>query len=129
MFVRPAPLELVRVEAFLPYFHGRVRRPEEDRAALVRTFIAQAVFDIPPTRGLIERLEVDGRLRRLCGWSGGGRLASEPTSSRAFSEFVESGLASRLHERLIARTMDGHLVEHAGARSKALSIHVLAAVD
>ena len=27
------------------------------------------------------------------------------------SEFAESGLASRLHETLIARTMDGHLVE------------------
>ena len=107
-----AVLELVRVEALLPYFRGQVGRPEEDRAALARAFIAKAVFDIPTTRGLIERLEVDGRLCRLCGWSGAGRLPSEATFSRAFSEFAESGLASRLHETLIARTMDGHLVEH-----------------
>ena len=107
-----AVLELVRVEALLPYFRGQVGRPEEDRAALARAFIAKAVFDVPTTRGLIERLEVDGRLCRLCGWSGGGRLPSEATFSRAFSEFAESGLASRLHETLIARTMDGHLVEH-----------------
>ena len=46
-----------------------------------------------------------------CGWSGAGRLPSEATFSRAFSEFAESRLASRLHETLIARTMDGHL-EH-----------------
>ena len=46
------------------------------------------------------------------GWSGAGRLPSEATFSRAFSEFAESRLASRLHETLIARTMDGHLVEH-----------------
>ena len=105
-------LELVRVEALLPYFRGQVGRPEEDRAALARAFIAKAVFDVPTTRALIERLEVDGRLRRLCGWSGGGQLPSEATFSRAFSEFSESGLASRLHETLIARTMDGHLVEH-----------------
>ena len=109
LFVR---LELVRVEALLPYFRGQVGRPEEDRAALARAFIAKAVFDVPTTRGLIERLEVDGRLCRLCGWSGAGRLPSEATFSRAFSEFAESGLASRLHETLIARTMDGHLVEH-----------------
>ena len=70
------------------------------------------MFDIPTTRGLIERLEVDGRLCRLCGWSGAGRLPSEATFSRAFSEFAESRLANRLHETLIARTMDGHLVEH-----------------
>ena len=107
-----AVLELVRVEALLPYFRGQVGRPEEDRAALARAFIAKAVFDVPTTRALIERLEVDGRLRRLCGWSGGDRLASEATFSRAFSEFAESGLASRLHETLIARTMDGHLVGH-----------------
>ena len=107
-----AVLELVRVEALLPYFRGQAGRPEEDRAALARAFIAKAVFDVPTTRGLIERLEVDGRLWRLCGWSGAGRLPSEATFSRAFSEFAESGLASRLHETLIARTMDGHLVEH-----------------
>ena len=107
-----AVLELVRVEALLPYFRGQVGRPEEDRAALARAFIAKAVFDVPTTRGLIERLEVDGRLCQLCGWSGAGRLPSEATFSRAFSEFAESGLASRLHETLIARTMDGHLVEH-----------------
>ena len=103
-----AVLELVRVETLLPYFRGQVGRPEEDRAALARAFIAKAVFDIPTTRALIERLEVDGRLWRLCGWSGAGRLPSEATFSRAFSEFAES----RLHETLIARTMDGHLVEH-----------------
>ena len=106
-----AVLELVRVEALLPYFRGQVGRPEEDRAALARAFIAKAVFDVPTTRGLIERLEVDGRLCRLCGWSGAGRLPSEATFSRAFSEFAESGLAS-VCETLIARTMDGHLVEH-----------------
>ena len=60
-----AVLELVRVEALLPYFRGQVGRPEEDRAALARAFIAKAVFDIPTTRALIERLEVDGRLWRL----------------------------------------------------------------
>ena len=107
-----AVLELVRVEALLPYFRGQVGRPEEDRAALARAFMAKAVFDVPTTRGLIERLEVDGRLCRLCGWSGAGRLPSEATFSRAFSEFAESRLANRLHETLIARTMDGHLVEH-----------------
>ncbi len=105
-------LELVRVEAQLPYFHGQVGRPLEDRAALARAFLAKAVFDMPTTRALIERLEVDRRLCRLCGWSSVGRLPSEATFSRAFAEFAESGLAGRLHEALIARTMQDHLVEH-----------------
>ena len=122
-----AVLELVRVEALLPYFRGQVGRPEEDRAALARAFIAKAVFDIPTTRGLIERLQVDGRLCRLCGWSGAGRLPSEATFSRAFSEFAESRLASRLHETLIARTMDGHLVEHISRDATAIEAREKAA--
>ena len=122
-----AVLELVRVEALLPYFRGQVGRPEEDRAALARAFIAKAVFDVPTTRGLIERLEVDGRLWRLCGWSGAGRLPSEATFSRAFSEFAESRLANRLHETLIARTMDGHLVEHISRDATAIEAREKAA--
>ena len=116
-----------RVEALLPYFRGQAGRPEEDRAALARAFIAKAVFDIPTTRGLIERLEVDGRLCRLCGWSGAGRLPSEATFSRAFSEFAESRLANRLHETLIARTMDGHLVEHISRDATAIEAREKAA--
>ena len=98
-----AVLELVRVEALLPYFRGQVGRPEEDRAALARAIIAKAVLDVPTTRGLIPRLAVDGRLCRPCGWSGVGRLPSEAKFSRSFSEFAESRLASRLHQTLIAR--------------------------
>ena len=114
-------LELVRVEALLPCIDGLVGRPVEDRAALARAFMAKAVFDIPTTRALIERLQVDGRLCRLCGWSGVGRLASEATFSRAFAEFAESGLASRLHETLIARTMKGQLVEHISRDATAIA--------
>ena len=114
-------LELVRVEALLPCIDGLVGRPVEDRAALARAFMAKAVFDIPTTRALIERLQVDGRLCRLCGWSGVGRLASETTFSRAFAEFAESGLASRLHETLIARTMKGQLVEHISRDATAIA--------
>ena len=62
-----AVLELVRVEARLPCFRGQAGRPEEDSAALARAFIAKVVFHVPTTQALIERLEVDGRLRRLCG--------------------------------------------------------------
>ena len=114
-------LELVRVEALLPCIDGLVGRPVEDRAALARAFMAKAVFDIPTTRALIERLQVDGRLCRLCGWSGVGRLASEATFSRAFAEFAEGGLASRLHETLIARTMKGQLVEHISRDATAIA--------
>ena len=79
-----AVLELVRVEALLPYFRGYAGRPEEDRAALARAFIAKAVFDVPTTRALIERLEVDGRLCRLRLERCSAGLPSEATFSQPF---------------------------------------------
>ena len=39
---------------------------------------------------------------------------------RAFAEFAESGLASRLDKTLIARTIKGHLVEHVSRDAAAI---------
>ena len=113
-------LEFVRVEKLLPYFHGLVGRPQEDRAALARAFIAKAVFDITTTRALIERLSIDQTLRRLCGWTRVGEVPSEATFSRAFTEFADSALPNRLHEVLIEKTMQDHLVGHVSRDSTAI---------
>ena len=113
-------LEFVRVERFLASFHALPGRPQEDRAALARAFIAKAVFQLPTTRALIERLAVDRPLRRLCGWSRLGQVPSEATFSRAFNNFAESALPSRLREALIEKTMQGHLVGHVSRDSTAI---------
>lgn len=115
-----AVLELVRVERELPYVHGLRGRPQEDRAALARAFIAKAVFDITTTRTLIERLAIDRALRRLCGWTGIREVPSEATFSRAFAEFADSALPSRLHQALIENTMQDHLVGHVSRDSTAI---------
>ena len=115
-----AVLELVRVERLLPYFHGLPGRPQEDRAALARAFIAKAVFDITTTRALLERLTIDRPLRRLCGWSGVREVPSEATFSRAFAAFADSALPSRLHQALLENTMQDHLVGHISRDSTAI---------
>lgn len=113
-------LELARVEDFLHHWRGVVGRPLEDRAALARSFVAKATFNIPMTTMLIERLLVDKTLRRLCGWERLGEVPSESTFSRAFAEFAESALPSRLHEALIKRTHADRLVGHISRDSTAI---------
>ncbi|MBF0623921.1 MAG: transposase [Magnetococcales bacterium] len=122
-------LEMVRLEAFLHHWPGMVGRPLEDRAALARSFVAKAVYQTKTTRMLIDRLGSDKNLRRICGWEGKGQIPSESTFSRAFSEFAESELPSRVHEALIVRTHEERLVGHISrdsteidAREKAVKV-------
>ena len=61
-------LEIVRLEAFLRHWLGVVGRPPSDRAALARSFVAKAVYQIKTTKMLIDRLGSDKNLRRICGW-------------------------------------------------------------
>lgn len=105
-------LDLARVEALTPHWHGLPGRPPAERAALARAFVAKAVFDVPTTSLLVDRLKVDKTLRRLCGWERAQAVPSEATFSRAFAEFAASALPTRLHETLIATSHKNQLVGH-----------------
>ena len=51
------------------YAQGRgAGQPEADRCALACAFLAKAVLDLKTTRALIDRLQADSKLRRLCGF-------------------------------------------------------------
>jgi hypothetical protein len=105
-------LDLARIEAFVQMWPGLPGRPPEDRHALARAFVAKAVLNLATTSALIDRLAVDARLRRLCGWERASAVPSESTFSRAFAEFAASALPSRVHEALIKRTHKDRLVGH-----------------
>ena len=47
----------------------------------------KAVMDLKTTRALLDRLQADSKLRRLCGFELRHALPSEATFSRAFAEF------------------------------------------
>ena len=113
-------LEWVRVETLLPYQPRGRGCPPSDRAALARAFIAKAVFALDTTRMLLDRLHHDSTLRRLCGWPSVKHMPSEATFSRAFAEFADSALPSRLHEALIERTQGERLVGHISRDSTAI---------
>ncbi len=78
------------------------------------------MFNLPTTRRSIERLQGDGTLRRLCGWSRLGEVPSEATFSRAFAEFAASQMPSRLHEALIRQTQAERLIGHIARDSTAI---------
>lgn len=96
-----AIVELVRVEGFIPSSQGCVGRPEQDRCAIARAFIAKNLYNLGETKTLIEFLTNDPILRRICGWERKKDIPSESTFSRAFAEFADNGLATRMHRAFV----------------------------
>jgi hypothetical protein len=114
-------LDMARIEALVPHWHGLAGRPPAERAALARAFAAKAVFNLATTSMLIERLQADKILRRLCGWERVSEIPSESTFSRAFAEFAASGVPLRVHQALIAQTHTDRLVGHIARDSTAIT--------
>jgi hypothetical protein len=108
-FVRA--LALLEMDGFVAVRQGR-GRPPHDRACIARAFLAKAVFNIPHTRALLDRLAHDVTLRRLCGWERASQIPDESAFSRAFAEFARSEFAQRVHAALILRTQSQRLVGH-----------------
>ena len=107
-----AILELIRIEDFIPVRWWHLGRPPKDRVALAKAFVAKMVCNCATTRELIERLADTPNLRRLCGWERACQIPSEATFSRAFEEFAQGGLPSRVHAALIMEYESERLVGH-----------------
>lgn len=103
-------LEILRIEEHIPPDppHKRGRR-REDRRALARAFVAKAVYNLPTTTLLIERLHLQPSLRRICGFATRADIPSSATFSRAFFEFAHQKLADTVHAALV-QTYVGDLV-------------------
>jgi len=79
---------------------GTGRKPH-GRPALAKAFIAKAVWNIPTTRGLIDRIKSSPSLRRLCGWNYACDIPHESAFSRAFELFALRELPANIHRSLV----------------------------
>jgi len=113
-------LELVQIEAHLPYVGQAPGRPLKSRSAIARAFVAKAVYNMPTTEILLDQLESNIKLRRLCGWEKKNEVPSPSTFSRAFAEFSESHLAERVHETMIEKHLSDQLIGHISRDSTAI---------
>jgi hypothetical protein len=105
-------LAMIGLEAHLDMSRGGRGRPQQDRLALARAFVAKAILNLPTTGLLIRMLGSDTSLRRLCGWESPSQVPDKSVFSRAFKEFADSELAQRAHEALIRRTQSERLIGH-----------------
>jgi hypothetical protein len=108
-----ALLGIVRIEDHVPApRRGFPGRPEENRQAIARAFVAKAVFNFSATGMLIEQLQGSASLRRICGWEKRNDVPSEATFSRVFSEFAKGELPQRVHAAMVEGHVKPRLVGH-----------------
>jgi len=106
-----ATLAMLGLDGFVTIRHGRGRRPH-DRGAIARLFIAKAIWNLPTTRAVLDRVQVDAVLRRTCGWETTAAVPDETVVSRAFAEFARSEFPQRVHAALVEKTEKPRLVGH-----------------
>ena len=82
-------LEIVDIRPFLSdqQWCGTGRKPH-CRLTLAKAFIAKAVWNIPTTQGLVDRIRSSPSLRRLCGWDRTCDIPQKSTFSLSFEIFV-----------------------------------------
>ncbi len=105
-------LDTLGLEAYVVPPRRGPGRPADDRPQIARAFVAKAVLNIPTTSALIERLQVDRSLRRICGWERRSDVPAESTFSRAFAEFAAQNLPERVHAQLVRDGLHGHILGH-----------------
>ena len=115
-------LELIRIEQFTAFSSSLKGRPPKERAAIARAFVAKAIYNMPTTRMLLDRLRCDKALRRLCGWEHRNDIPSESTFSRAFGEFAESQLPARVHQALVSKSLGEDIVGHISRDSTEIEV-------
>lgn len=113
-------LEIIRLEDFIKITFKSHGRPLKDRIAIASAFIAKAIYNMPTTRVLLDRLKSDIVLRRICGWESKNSIPDESTFSRAFKEFSELKLPELVHNILIKKMYRNKIIGHISRDSTAI---------
>lgn len=94
-------------------------RPQYNRQAIFRAFVAKSVLRIATTGGLVERLKSDSNLRKICGFKG-NEVPSESVFSRVFDEFSEYEILQKIYDVMIQENISFKLVGHINRDSTAI---------
>ena len=113
--------ELAEPGRFISTYGSKARgRKRKERLCIAMAFLAKAIWNLPTTGALLDRLRVDRILCRLCGWNHTGQIPSEATFSRAFGEFSQGELPQTIHEAMIKAQQGNKLVGHVSRDATAI---------
>lgn len=92
----------------------------KDCEKILLAFFLKAFYNLPTTKGLIENLNTNPSLRKLCGWEYRGNGSSEAAFSRTFEVFVDKRIPNTIHAIIVKENYTDKLVGHASINSTAI---------
>jgi transposase len=104
------------VPRFERSYQGRGRKPHQDMP-IIRAFLAKAFLGIDANSALLQRLQSDSCLRRICGFT---TVPSPATLSRRLSEYAETHIIEQSLYRMVRKHHKGRLVGHISRDSTAI---------
>lgn len=101
-------------------YTGKKGRPLYNRMRLFHCFIARSILQISTVNKLIDRLNVDRNLKRICGYDYEDKIPDESTFSRAFAEFSDSKIGEKYHNKMIENHIKDEIIGHISRDSTAI---------
>jgi len=98
---------------------GNGRKPS-DRLSLFKAFVAKSIYNYSLTNEFREFLLCNESLRRLCGYEAINDVPSEPTFSRAFNEFSNLEIGSKVHNEMVEEYLGEKLCGHVSRDASAV---------
>src|SRR5262249_27192190 len=115
-----AVLEMIPLTRFVPSGRGWVGRPSKDRLAIASAFVAKAVYGFATARQLLESLQRDDHLRRLCGWRSAPQVPHEATFPGVSEELAGWDWRQFVHGALTGETQQARLIGHIASDATAI---------
>ena len=111
---------MIPLARFVPSCRGWIGPALEGSPGHRQRLCRQGGVRFTTTRRLLEALQRDDHLRRICGWNVRAPGAARSTFSRAFEEFARMELPQFVHEALIRETQQDRLIGHIARDSTAI---------
>lgn len=108
-------VEMIQFERFIKPQPKGPGRPPVNRISIATAFLAKSIYQLSTTEMLIDRLQSDIVLRRICGFSRRDQIPDRATFSRAFAELSRTDLLTCAHGMLIREYYAEELVCHASS--------------
>jgi hypothetical protein len=97
-------------------------RKRIDRCSIARAFVVKAAYNLPTTDLLIELLQTQPTLRKICGFETRRHIPSAATFSRAFAEFAKTDMGDRVLAGLVEEHVGSKVVMHESLDSSAIEV-------